>query len=83
MRWRVGDVAESCRCTVQRPYDKGVKVAESRLAEVRRARTPVGHVDDVVTALLTASRVLVAVSAGSLADFEETVTLTQDRKSVV
>ena len=45
-----------------------------------------GHpaeVDDVVTAVLTASRVLVGVSARSLDDVEETVTLTQFRTLVV
>lgn len=39
--------------------------------------------DDVVTAILTASRVLVGVSARSLADIEDTVTLTQFRSLVV
>jgi len=39
--------------------------------------------DDLVTALLTASRVLVGVSARSLADLEDTVTLTQFRTLVV
>ena len=39
--------------------------------------------DDVVTAILTASRVLVGVSARSLADVEDTVTLTQFRTLVV
>ncbi len=39
--------------------------------------------DQVVTAILTASRVLVGVSARSLADVEETVTLTQFRTLVV
>jgi DNA-binding MarR family transcriptional regulator len=39
--------------------------------------------DDVVTAILTASRVLVGVSARSLADVEDTVTLTQFRSLVV
>ena len=40
-------------------------------------------VDDFVTALLTASRVLVGVSARSLAEVEETVTVTQFRTLVV
>lgn len=40
-------------------------------------------VDDLVAALLTASRVLVGVSAASLAEVEETVTLTQFRALVV
>ena len=40
-------------------------------------------VDDFVTALLTASRVLVGVSARSLAQVEETVTVTQFRTLVV
>lgn len=43
-----------------------------------RART-----DDMVTALLTASRALVGVSAASLAAVEETVTLTQFRTLVL
>lgn len=41
------------------------------------------EVDDLVTALLTASRVLVGVSARSLADLDETVTVTQFRVLVV
>jgi DNA-binding MarR family transcriptional regulator len=41
------------------------------------------ELDDVVTAILTASRVLVGVSARSLADVEDTVTLTQFRTLVV
>jgi DNA-binding MarR family transcriptional regulator len=40
-------------------------------------------VDDVVSAVLTASRVLVAVSAESLAAVQETVTVTQFRTLVV
>lgn len=44
---------------------------------------PPGDVDELVTALLTASRVLVAVSARSLAEVEETVTITQFRTLVV
>jgi DNA-binding MarR family transcriptional regulator len=40
-------------------------------------------VDDVVTAVLTASRLLVAVSARSLASVEETLTLPQFRMLVV
>ena len=39
--------------------------------------------DDIVTALLTASRALVGVSARSLAGVEDTVTLTQFRTLVV
>jgi len=45
--------------------------------------TPAAEVDDLVTAMLTASRVLVGVSARSLADLEETVTVTQFRVLVV
>jgi DNA-binding MarR family transcriptional regulator len=41
------------------------------------------EVEELVTAVLTASRVLVAVSARSLADVEDTVTLTQFRALVV
>ncbi len=40
-------------------------------------------VDDLVTAVLTASRVLVGVSAASLADVEDTVTVAQFRTLVV
>ena len=40
-------------------------------------------VDEFVTAVLTASRVLVGVSARSLAEVEETVTVTQFRTLVV
>jgi DNA-binding MarR family transcriptional regulator len=50
------------------------------------ALTPVGgedELDQFVTALLTASRVLVGVSACSLAGVEESVTLTQFRTMVV
>ncbi len=42
-----------------------------------------GQIDELVSAVLTASRVLVAVSASSLAEIEETVTLTQFRTLVV
>ena len=42
-----------------------------------------GAVDDLVTALLTASRALVGVSARSLAEIEASVTLTQFRMLVV
>ncbi len=53
-----------------------------------RRETPLGthdatEVDAFVTALLTASRVLVGVSARSLADIEDTVTVTQFRTLVV
>jgi DNA-binding MarR family transcriptional regulator len=41
------------------------------------------NVDDLVTAVLTASRVLVGVSAASLADVEEKVTVAQFRTLVV
>jgi DNA-binding MarR family transcriptional regulator len=48
------------------------------------ARRPHDSADDpFVTALLTASRVLVGVSARSLAEVEDTVTLTQFRTLVV
>lgn len=48
-----------------------------------REDQPVGDADDLVTALLTASRVLVGVSARSLADVEGSVSLTQFRMLVV
>ena len=43
----------------------------------------VADVDELVTAVLTASRALVGVSARSLAEVEETVTITQFRTLVV
>lgn len=50
----------------------------------RASRRRTDHeVDELVTAVLTASRVLIAVSAASLAETEETVTLTQFRTLVV
>ncbi|UIJ34515.1 MarR family winged helix-turn-helix transcriptional regulator [Allobranchiibius sp. GilTou73] len=48
-----------------------------------RATGHPAEVDEVVTAVLTASRVLVGVSARSLEAVEETVTLTQFRTLVV
>ena len=48
-----------------------------------RVLGPGDVVDDLVGALLTASRVLVGVSARSLAEVEEAVTLTQFRTLVV
>jgi DNA-binding MarR family transcriptional regulator len=41
------------------------------------------HLDDLVSALLTASRVLVGISARSLADLEEAVTIPQFRALAV
>jgi DNA-binding MarR family transcriptional regulator len=59
-------------------------VTNSRPAGPRRAGAPTGDdVEDIVGAVLTASRVLVAVSARSLAGTEETVTLAQFRSLVV
>jgi DNA-binding MarR family transcriptional regulator len=49
----------------------------------RRQSERSGQIDELVSAVLTASRVLVAVSASSLAEIEETVTLTQFRTLVV
>jgi DNA-binding MarR family transcriptional regulator len=53
----------------------------NRAQQTRRHAT--NQVDDFVTAMLTASRVLVGVSAASLAEVEDTVTLTQFRTLVV
>lgn len=47
------------------------------------ARVDRQHADDLVTALLTASRALVGISARSLATVEETVTVAQFRSLVV
>ncbi len=53
-------------------------------SRVRTANTPTDEaVDDLVAAVLTASRVLVGISARSLAGVEESVTLTQFRTLVV
>lgn len=49
----------------------------------RRRTASADDIDELVTAVLGASRVLVAVSARSLADVEDTVTLTQFRTLVV
>lgn len=43
----------------------------------------IGDIDELVTAVLTASRVLVGVSARSLAEVEDTITVTQFRTLVV
>lgn len=47
------------------------------------AQAGAGEADELVTALLTASRALVGVSARSLAEAEDTVTITQFRALVV
>lgn len=49
----------------------------------RHRKASAGDVDDLVTAVLGASRVLVGVSARSLSDVEDAVTLTQFRTLVV
>ncbi|HZL05508.1 MAG TPA: MarR family transcriptional regulator, partial [Coriobacteriia bacterium] len=53
------------------------------MARRRVTRAAGVGVDEFVTAVLTASRVLVGVSARSLAEVEETVTVTQFRTLVV
>jgi DNA-binding MarR family transcriptional regulator len=61
-----------------------MQVSTSPRATTRQASTTVeADTDEFVTALLTASRVLVAISARSLADVEERVTVTQFRTLVV
>jgi len=57
-------------------------VSKATLPEVEVAPV-VATIDELVTAVLTASRVLVGVSARSLAEVEDTVTLTQFRTLVV
>jgi DNA-binding MarR family transcriptional regulator len=52
-----------------------------QVAQTGEARS--GDVDDFVTALLAASRVLVGVAARSLTEIEDTVTVTQFRTLVV
>lgn len=54
------------------------------MSNVRRpARSRAAVTDELVTAVLTASRVLVAVAARSLAEHNESVTITQFRTLVV
>lgn len=58
-------------------------VAQSPAPERRGRRAVAADVNEFVTAVLTASRVLVGVSARSLAEVEENVTVTQFRTLVV
>jgi DNA-binding MarR family transcriptional regulator len=58
-------------------------VSETARRTRSASRVATGDVDEFVTAVLTASRVLVGVSARSLAEVEETVTITQFRTLVV
>ena len=56
------------------------------MGETQAGRIPAvtdDTIDELVSALLTASRALVGVSAGSLGEVEDTVTLTQFRTLVV
>ena len=62
---------------MQRLYDATVSRCQSSPAATAET------VDELVSGLLTASRVLVGVSAASLAQVEDTVTLTQFRALVV
>lgn len=55
----------------------------SRATEPQGGDAPGEAADEVVTAVLTASRLLVAVSARSLASLEESITLPQFRMLVV
>lgn len=52
-------------------------------ASITSVRAEDGKLDELVTALLTASRTLVGISAHSLAELEEAVSLTQFRVLVV
>jgi DNA-binding MarR family transcriptional regulator len=67
-----------CKCSgvATRKYSRGARVTEGQGADEAEAEA-------FVTALLTASRVLVGVSARSLSDVESTVTVTQFRTLVV
>jgi DNA-binding MarR family transcriptional regulator len=67
------------------PLSDWIEVSVTRTTEGGRggSRALDAGVDELVTAVLTASRVLVGVSARSLAEVEETVTLTQFRTLVV
>jgi DNA-binding MarR family transcriptional regulator len=66
------------------PTDSGGRPAERTAGTDGGADgTDLGDVDAVVTAVLTASRLLVAVNARSLASVEDTLTLPQFRMLVV
>jgi DNA-binding MarR family transcriptional regulator len=58
-------------------------VPKAQLGAGQAGKPDASAVDDLVTAMLTASRVLVAVSARSLAQVEDRVTVTQFRTLVV
>jgi DNA-binding MarR family transcriptional regulator len=58
-------------------------MSSSAATPAPRRKAGSAEVDELVTAVLTASRVLVAVSAASLAEVEDAVTLTQFRTLVV
>lgn len=59
----------------------GTRAGRQRTA--LRGRVDQGDIDELVTAFLTASRVLVGVSAQSLAELDENVTIAQFRMLVV
>ncbi|HEX2903977.1 MAG TPA: MarR family transcriptional regulator [Jatrophihabitans sp.] len=58
-------------------------VAQNGASAARRRRASADDVDELVTAVLGASRVLIGVSVRSLADIEDAVTITQFRTLVV
>jgi DNA-binding MarR family transcriptional regulator len=58
-------------------------VRKATTPATRRRSASAGDVDELVTAVLGASRVLVGVSARSLSDIEDAVTITQFRTLVV
>ena len=64
-------------------YDSGVRDREEARGQVEHTAGSDSELDEIVTALLTASRALVGVSARSLAGVEESLTLTQFRVLVV
>jgi len=68
-------------CDDRRMNGSGPAKHESRAGDAHRADP--GDLDQLVTALLTASRALVGVSARSIAAVEDAVTLTQFRTMVV
>jgi DNA-binding MarR family transcriptional regulator len=62
---------------------RSTRAASTRSVGNRNSRAVEADADELVTAVLTASRALVGVSARSLAELEETVTITQFRTLVV
>lgn len=71
------------RSSTRRSTIKPTAANSGTTSSRRVSRAARSEVDELVTAVLTASRVLVGVSARSLAELDESVTITQFRTLVV